>query len=321
MTSDAGRDRRVLLTGGTGFVGSHVASALVARGYEVRCTVRATSDTRWLDSLDVEMVELDVAGPRDADAALRGVGAVVHAAGLTRAPNEAEFLRVNAVGTERLAGEAAAAGVRRFVFISSLAARGPEGAEGPISPYGRSKAEAERRLAGLADRLELVVLRPGGVYGPRDSDLLPLFRMAARGLLVIPTSAAPLQPVFAEDVASATVRALAAPLPGEPLPLAERARYEWTDVGDLLERVVGRTVRVLRAPSSLFWAAGLTSELAARVTGSSPAMDRRRARDLSHHAWICDPGRAERALGWRAEVALPEGLERTVVWYREAGWL
>lgn len=316
-----GRGGAVLLTGGTGFVGSHMARALAARGHDVRCTVRATSDTRWLEPLELETVELDLARERGVEGALRGIAAVVHAGGLTRARDEAEFRRVNAGGTERLATAAAKAGVRRFVFISSLAARGPDGADGPVSSYGRSKAEAERRLARLSDRLELAVLRPGGVYGPRDSDLLPLFRMAARGLLVVPRSAAPLQPVFVEDVARAAVRALEAPPPARPLPVAERGRYAWPEVARLLARALGGRVRTVRAPSALFWAVGFASELAARLTGEPPAMDRRRARDLSRHSWTCDPAPTEGALDWRARVALPEGLERTAAWYREAGWL
>lgn len=311
----------ILLTGGTGFLGSHIADALVAAGHDVRCTVRRTSDTRWIDELPVATLELDLAGGSTAAAALEGVESLVHCGALTRARNEAEFLAVNAAGTERLARAAAEAGVRRFVFISSLAARGPDGAGGPVSPYGRSKREAERLLASLDGGMERVVLRPGGVYGPRDSDLLPLFGLAARGWIVVPRSSAPLQPVYVSDVVSAVIAALDRPVPRAPLAVAGEERARWNELARALARAVGRDARVLRVPAGVFWTAGLLSEVASRVTGRAPAMDRRRARDMSHHSWTCETEAAREALGWRPEVGIEEGLARTAAWYREAGWL
>ncbi|MDX1578038.1 MAG: NAD-dependent epimerase/dehydratase family protein [Gemmatimonadota bacterium] len=315
---------RILLTGATGFLGSHIAEALVEAGHGVRCSVRATSDTRWIDGLLVEKVELDLGAPETAGPAreaLDGVDVVVHCGGLTRARDEAEFLRVNARGTERLDGAEREAGVERFLLISSLVARGPDGADGPISPYGRSKREGERALERAGEGMEAVVLRPGGIYGPRDSDLMPLFAMAARGWIVVPRSEVPLQPVFVADVVSAVMAALEAPVPDRPIPVAGAERHGWDELAAALARAVGREGRVLRVPPPLFWAAGLLSELASRVTGRQPAMDRRRARDMSHHAWTCDIDPARRALGWEPEVGVDEGLERTAAWYRAEGWL
>ncbi len=322
-----------LLTGGTGFLGSHLAEAIVAAGHRLRCTVRPTSDTRWLDPLGVETVTLDLAAAASGDArgragalgALRGVGTLVHCGALTRARTEAEFMAVNATGTETLARTAVEAGVRRIVFISSLAARGPDGAAGPISPYGRSKAAAERALTAMAREadgsLELVILRPGGVYGPRDSDLLPLFRLADRGWVVVPRSRQPLQPVFVADVVTATVAALDAAPPPAPLPVAHPARHGWDELGEALRAAVGRSARLVRVPGAVFWTAGLVSEAAALLTRRAPAMDRRRARDMSHHRWTCDIAETRAWLGWEPRVDVREGMARTAAWYREAGWL
>lgn len=315
----------VLLTGGTGFVGSHIAEVLVSAGHRVRCTVRAGSDTRWLDPLGVETTALDLACGGDHREALRDVETVIHAAGLTQARDPALYHRVNAEGTGRLAREAASAGARRFVFVSSLAARGPDDAQGPVSPYGRSKREAEERLRSLSGEMRVTVLRPPGVYGPRDTDLLPLFRAAARGWLVAPRGEARLQPIYARDVARAVLAAFPAPeTPAAgfgPYPIAERARYGWSDVGAGLERALERRVRLVRLPAAVFETAGLAAEAAARLVGKSPILDRRRARDVARHRYTCDPEPAERALGWRAETPLAEGLARTAAWYRVQGWL
>lgn len=311
---------KTLLTGGTGFLGSHIAEGLVTAGHEVVCSVRRTSDTRWIDPLGLETVILDL-GADAAPDAVAGVEQVVHCGGLTRARSEAEFQRVNAGGTGALARAAAAAGVRRFVFISSLAARGPDGARGPISPYGHSKAEGERALAAVGGDMERVVLRPGGVYGPRDPDLLPLFKLAAKGWIAIPAGAPPLQPVYVDDVVRVTLAALAAPPPSAPLPVAHPARHGWPALALALAEAVGVDARIIEVPPAAFWTVGLLSELASRVTGTPPAMDRRRARDMSRHRWTADIAETRDLLEWEPRVDIRQGLARTAAWYREQGWL
>lgn len=288
----------------------------------VRCAVRSTSDARWIDRLRVEKTELDLRRPeRHAADALRDVETIVHCGGLTSARSEDDYHAVNAGGTERLARSALESGVRRFVFISSLAARGPDGYSGPISAYGRSKREAEERLAALSDRLDVVILRPGGVYGPRDRELLPMFRMAKRGFVIGPRGSVRLQPVFVEDVAQAVVRALSCEAGPCALPLAEEATHDWDDVARALGEGMGRSVKLVRLPSAVFWTAGLLGELGGRISRSPPALDRRRARDFSTHSWTCDPAPTTARLGWRAQVTLPEGLARTARWYRKHEWL
>lgn len=316
----------ILLTGATGFVGSHAAEVLRGAGAALRCTVRASSDRRWLRGLSVEVVGADLRDPDALEDALEGVESVVHVAGITRAPEPEAYRRVNVDGTERLARAAARRGIDRFVFVSSLAARGPDGAGGPVSAYGRSKREAEERLAdGAGGELpsEIVVLRPGGVYGPRDTDLLPLFRMARKGWLPVPTGARKLQPVYATDVASAVrAAATADPSPGfGPWPLVERESHPWSSVAAALEEALERPVRTFPVPSAALVAAGLFAETAGRLFGTTPRLDRRRARDLARHGWTADPAPSEEALGWRPVVGLAEGLRRTADWYRERGWL
>ena len=312
----------MLLTGATGFVGSHVARALVDAGYEVRCGVRASSSMRWISDLPVERAQLDLGGrPEDLSRAVKNVDLVVHAAGITRARRVEDYRSVNAGGTRMLADAALEAGVRRFVLISSLAARGPDGSGHPESAYGRSKLEAETHLRSLGGRMETVALRPAAVYGPRDTDLLPLFRMARRGWLPIPSGAGSLQPVYADDAARAVLAAARQPAGFGPFPVAEAALYTWEDIVAGLEDVLGRAVRAVRLPAAAFILAGRVAEWTARPFSAVPIFDERRMRDLAVHTWTCDTSVTERALGWRAEVPLFEGLERTARWYRQAGWL
>ena len=313
---------RVLVTGATGFVGSHVAHALVKAGYEVRCGVRASSSTRWISGLPVERVGLDMKGrAEDFSLAVENVDLVVHAAGITRARRAEDYHAVNAGGTRKLASAALGAGVRRFVLISSLAARGPDGRDHPESAYGRSKLEAEARLRTVDGQMEAVILRPAAVYGPRDTDLLPLFKMASAGFLALPSTANVLQPVYAEDVARAALAAARKAAGSGPFPVAEAARYTWEDVVAGLEKALGRNVRAVRLPPASFPLAGRAAEWAARAFSAVPIIDERRGRALAAHTWTCDVSETEAAFGWRAEVPLFEGLERTARWYRQAGWL
>lgn len=320
---------RVLLTGGTGFLGSHVAELLVEAGRDVRATVRATSDTHWLDPLPLETVVADLENPDALAGALAGVTDVVHVGGVTVAANPATFERVNTAGTLALAAAAGRAGVERFVFVSSLAARGPDGAEGPVSPYGRSKHTAERGLTSLIDAGEASyafrVVRPGGIYGPRDPDLLALFRMAARGFLVLPAVEGRLQPVHVDDAARSVVLALAAAEPGSadpgPLPVLADEIVTWTELGEVLEAAIGRSARVLRVPPAVFLAAGGAAEFAARLTGGTPKFDRRRARDLTLRTFTSEIETTRAAIGWTPMVSLRQGMAGTVAWYRERGWL
>lgn len=315
----------VLMTGATGFVGSRVAAAYAASDCTLRCTVRETSDTRWIDDLRVQLVQADLRAPGGLAGVLEGVDLVVHVAGITAAAEEETFYEVNTEGTLELAKAASEAGVGRFVYMSSLAARGPDDADeegdGPVSAYGMSKLAAEDRLRGFRDEMTVVVLRPGGVYGPRDTELLPLFRAASRGFLALPASDHLIQPVYVGDVARAAVLAGEAGEEFGPHPLVGRERCTWAEMADVVEEAVGRRVRRLRLPPAAFTAAGAVAEWVGGRLGGAPAFDRRRARDLASNQWTADPTAARRPLGWRPHVSLPEGLRRTVRWYRDQGWL
>jgi len=314
--------RRVLITGATGFLGSHVAALWVKSGHRVRCTLRSTSDTRWLEGLDVERVEWDAREGERLDAALRGIDTVVHVAGVTRAPRREDYFRVNATGAGRLAEAAASAGVSRFVLVSSLAARGPDGGTGPVSAYGESKRRGEDLVRLFESRMEVVILRPGGIYGPRDTDLFPLFDTASKGWLVAPAGSPPLQPVYVTDVARLTVAAGTVTQAGVgPYPVAEPGRYGWSEVREGLAAALGRRVRGVRLPKAIFILAGIIAEAGARLTGTDPVLDRRNAVDLSRHGWTCDTTPTCDAFGWEAEVALRDGLALTADWYRRVGWL
>ena len=321
--------RTALVTGGTGFVGIHVVDVLLEAGYRVRCTVRKSSRLRWLEGKPVELVELDLV-EGDASDAVADVSAVFHFAGLTRGSGR-ELNAANYEATRALvAACASAARERRVVFCSSQAAAGPslqgerrreEDPPLPTTDYGRSKLAAERAVL-EAEGVEPVVLRPAAVYGPRDEDTLPYFKMAAHGVIVIPgIRERVVQIVHARDVAQAALAAVESPgAAGGTFFVAHPDALTWRELAQAIARAVGRRVLPVRVPSPVLRAVGgLASALgAARRPGQ---LDLRRARDLSELDWTCSVERAQEVLGWSPEYGAEPGLRDTADWYRSQGWL
>lgn len=333
MYADRALTGPVLITGATGFVGSHVAERLARSGATVRALVRRTSDTRRLHALGVELIEGGLADEDSARRAVQGVAAIVHLGALTRARTEAEYQRVNAEGTAMLVRAAVSTDPRprRFVYLSSLAAVGPpvdgkpvrpEDPARPITAYGRSKRIGETACLDAADVLDVAVLRAPAVYGPGDRDLYTFFRLASLGVLPMPNGPArPLQLVHVDDLVDAVVRALAAPAGTGIVHIAEERAYAWEQVARMVADAVGSRARLVRIPAVVFRACAAASEGFASITRSATIFNRDKARELLAPGWLCETEEAFRRLGFRARIALPEGLTRTADWYRNEGWL
>jgi nucleoside-diphosphate-sugar epimerase len=312
---------RVLVTGATGFLGSHIAEVLVQQGFTVRATVRPSSSTKWLENLTLEKVNVSFNNEADLQRACEGVDVVVHNAGITRAKNDAEFFEVNTNATERLAKAAIKAKVSRFIFISSLEARGPDGFTTAISAYGKSKLEAEQRLTNLQNEIEMIFLRPAGVYGPRDTDLLTLFQVAKYGFLTVPATDGKLQPVHGRDVAEAVLAAINSKAQLGPFDVAAPQTYSWQDMASALESAMNKKLRVLNIPKEVFLGAGYASEGFSKLLNQAPKLDRRRAKSLAYYSYTCDTTPFKNTYGWQARISLQEGLTETAAWYKQRGWL
>jgi nucleoside-diphosphate-sugar epimerase len=312
---------RVLVTGATGFLGSHIAETLVKQGFTVRCTVRPSSSTKWLENLELEKVNVNFNDEASLQTACQGVDVVIQNAGITRAKSDAEFFEVNTHATERLANAAIKAKVSRFIFISSLEARGPDGFDTAISAYGKSKLEAEHRLTNLQNDIEMILLRPAGVYGPRDTDLLTLFQLAKYSFLTVPATNGRLQPVHARDVAEAVLATINGKAQVGPFDISEAHTYSWQDMGQMMEVALGRKLRVLKIPREIFLGAGYASETVSKLLNQAPKLDRRRAKSLAYYTYTCDTTPFKEAFGWQARISLQDGLAETAAWYKKQGWL
>jgi nucleoside-diphosphate-sugar epimerase len=323
-------DLKAAVTGATGFVGSHLVEALVARGDGVTALVRQPARAEALRALGCRLVE---GGLGDGDARLALVDeadVVFHVAGLVAARSEAEFLRVNRDGTADLAATAARAGLGRLVLVSSLAVTGPSGpgrpvdevsGAGPVTAYGRSKRAGEEavRAAGVA----FTIVRPPAVYGPRDRGFLPLFRMAARGVVpLLDDGGRELTLVHAADLARALVAAATGQATlGGTYHAGHAERVTQRALAEAVSRAVGRPARCVRLPAPLVRRVLSVAGAAARAFGRAPLLDGDKANELLAPGWACSSEALRRDAGWAADIPLERGLTDTARDYRQAGWL
>jgi nucleoside-diphosphate-sugar epimerase len=323
----------VLITGATGFVGSHLVEALSALNTRIRALVRPSSNTSGLKARGVEVVVGSFDDSKSLLKAAEGQHVVVHLAALTRARSEAEYREVNGAGTRALLSAVAASGERgrRFVYLSSLAAVGPAingrpveriDTPHPLTAYGRSKLEGEVAAQDAAYGVRPIILRAPAVYGPRERDLYSYFRMASLGILPAPTGPdRPVQLIHVHDLAAALVKAIEAPSASGVYHVAENRGYAWSEVAQLIAKAVGRRAWEVRIPAALVEAAAAASEWGAAMIGSSTIFNRDKARELLAEGWLCETEAARKELGFQALIPLPEGLALTAEWYRNNGWL
>ncbi len=306
-------DATLAITGATGFVGSAVLDAALEAGLAVRALTRSDQPPRqgvtW------------VRGTLEDEGALarmcEGADAVIHIAGLTNTPDPAMFDGANVNGTARVIAAAKAGGVGRFVFVSSLAAREPK-----LSAYGASKARAETLVeaSGGAGGLDWTIVRPPGVYGPRDTDYLEMFRTAKLGFVPLPPGGASsiihvhdLAQLLVKLVQQTSLRMIYEPDDGR------EGGWGHRELARAIGRAVGRSA--VFAPHLPAAALGFAAKADRLLRGDRAKLTADRVGYMVHPNWVSRFDRAVPEAIWRPGIAGEEGLRMTVDWYRAQGWL
>lgn len=325
---------RAVVTGGAGFIGSHLVEALVARGDEVICVERPGASRRWIEGLPITIVET---GIEDVSALARhfdGADAVFHLAALTQARSPTEYYGVNTEGTARVlqAAAAHAGSAPRVILVSSLAALGPcrngerlspDSVPFPVSHYGNSKLLAEMAVHAYADRVPGAILRFPTVYGPRERGVLKLFQLVRRGVaLTVGRWDREVSVLYVRDAVRGLIAAATQePAAGRTYCLAHPQPVTWAEFARSVGRAVGRRPVLVSVPRSVARAVAATAEVCSRLRNEAATLNRERVREMAQPRWVCDPSRAIAELGWRPQIAVNRGVEETAQWYREAGWI
>jgi nucleoside-diphosphate-sugar epimerase len=324
---------KVLLTGASGFVGSHILDSLRARGIPTALLLRPASNRRFLKEhlVAVEVRTGSITESASLAGAMSGITHVIHCAGCTRAVRQAEFDEINHIGTRNVVTALnGSSSVTRLVHISSLAVAGPatpanpareSHTPAPISVYGKSKLAGELEVRNLC-RADYTVLRPPAVYGPRDDGFLSLFKAVKLHLLPRTNATQALSVVFVRDLAESVVKCLDLPgVVGKTYFVANREIVTGRLMAHEIAASMQRWTLPLPMPPVLLWPVCLFEQMRSRLTGKASLLGLQKFAELRAPGWVCDPGLFEKETGCHCTTTLKAGISEALGWYRHHGWI
>lgn len=325
---------KILVTGGTGFIGSHLVEALLKRGDQVRCLLRKTADLKWLKGLPIEIAYGDCSDEISLREAVKEIEQVIHLAGITKAVKEKTYFEINALGTKNLIQACLDNNprLRKFTYLSSQAAAGPcrngnkkkesDQCE-PISPYGQSKRMGEELALAHAQELPLLILRPCAVYGPRERDIYTFFKLVSKR--VKPCLFGEDQHIslcYVDDIIQAILLGTRSQEPsGEIFFLSDGQDYRLGEVGDIMAQAMGVNAICIRVPVWVITGMASFSEYFSKLSRKPPLLNKGKVEEVVQKNWVCDITKAKTALGFQPNISLLEGAKLTFEWYKKEKWL
>ena len=328
----------ILITGASGFIGSFIVEEALRQGFETWAAVRGSSSRQFLTDERIHFIELNLSSEEQLKEQLRGhqFDYVVHAAGVTKCLNKADFHRINTEGTQNLvrAIQALKMPLHRFVYISSLSIMGAireqqpyteilESDEAkPNTAYGRSKLEAEQWLDTVED-LPYVILRPTGVYGPRERDYFMMAKsIQSHTDFAVGYKQQDITFVYVTDVVQAVFLACEKGVTGRRYFLSDGEVYQSSTFSNLIRKELGNPwwIRVT-APIWVLRIVTFIGEYVGHLTGKVTALNNDKYNIMRQRNWRCDIKPAQQELGYEPKVKLEEGVRHSIKWYKDNGWL
>ena len=330
---------KILITGASGFIGSFIVEEALRRGFETWAAVRKSSSREWLKDKRINFIELNLSSKAQLVEQLKGKAFdyVVHAAGVTKCLNKADFRRINTEGTKNLVDALIETGMplKRLVFVSSLSVFGAIREQQPYeeiresdvpqpnTEYGRSKLAAEQYLDSLGSRIPYIILRPTGVYGPKEKDYYIMAKsIKQHSDFAVGYRQQDITFVYVEDVVQAIFLALEKGENGRKYFLSDGQVYQSATFSKLIHEALGRPWWIrLTVPEWVLRIVTFCGEYTGRMTGKVTALNNDKYNILRQRNWRCDIEPARKELGYEPKVMLDEGVKRTIRWYQEHGWL
>ena len=325
---------KVLITGATGFVGSHAADRLLANGHSVRALVRGSSNLKWLEGKDIETVKGNLEDPDSLKEALKGIEGVIHIGGVTAAKTKKEFYRHNHIATRGLleATKRFGENVERFVLISSQTAGGPsldgkpvteETPPHPITTYGKSKLAAEIESREFRENFPVTILRLPAIYGPRDSAILSFFQTVnSRIKPLIGFQEKFINLAHAYDIAQGIELGLIRPeAKNRTFYIGSEIQYGWRELSNLAAEIMGKKGIFVPIPHVAVSAIAGAAEFFSMFKKKPSVLNWEKRLDITQASWTCSIERAQRELGYAPKVGIKEGFAETIEWYKQHRWL
>jgi len=324
----------VLVTGGAGFIGSHLIEHLIENGYNITCLVRKEDDKRWIKDKNINLIYGDCTRKESLKNVISNdTDYIFHLAGIMRASDPQEYFKVNFEGTKNLVETCIEKRIKlkRFIYVSSVAASGPSGKNSilketdkprPVTDYGRSKAMSENYLREKSKFLPFTILRPTLVYGPRNyRTIFSYFKFVSKGLKPMIGDGRS-NVIFVKDLARIMlISAKSQKTVNETYFLGEEKIYSFEEIADIIAQVMGKKPITIRFPIFSMFIIGALLQSYATLTRTQPLFDLRRAHDLKYRYWMCDTSKLVKHLGPLSLCSFREGVRVTVEWYRQEGWI
>ena len=330
---------KILITGASGFIGSFIVEEALRRGFETWAAVRKSSSREWLKDERINFIELNLSSKEQLKEQLKDkvFDYVVHAAGVTKCLNKQDFRRINTEGTKNLVDALLEVKMplKRLVFVSSLSVFGAIREQQPYeeiresdkpqpnTEYGRSKLAAEQYLDSLGSRIPYIILRPTGVYGPKEKDYYIMAKsIKQHSDFAVGYRQQDITFIYVEDVVQAIFLALEHGENGRKYFLSDGQVYQSATFSKLIHEALGRPWWIrLTVPEWVLRIVTFVGEYTGRLTGKVTALNNDKYNILRQRNWRCDIEPARKELGYEPKVMLEEGVKRTIKWYQEHGWL
>jgi nucleoside-diphosphate-sugar epimerase len=325
---------KAFITGATGFVGSHLADRLIDNGFEVYCLKRKTSSLKWLEGKKVNYVDGDLFSNDVLENTIKDMDYVFHIAGVVKSKTVEGFEKGNNLATKNIIEITYKVnpGIKKFIYISSLASCGPNPDEKPIdenyipkpiTTYGITKRKSEEEVLKYKDKLNVVILRPPAIFGPRDPEILVYFKTFSKGLnSVIGFKEKYLSLIYVEDLVTGILLAATKEFPsGEIFFICSDKPYNWNDIGSVTAKILGRKAIKLRVPHSIVFTVGGIAQFFSIFSSKAATLNIEKCRDITRERWVCSNKKAKEILGFNEKYTLEESFKKTIDWYKQSNWL
>lgn len=322
---------KVFITGGTGFIGSHLIDYLLKKGFEVFALVRNLNNLKWLKGQNINFLKGDLFSipPLPSD-----ISFVFHLAGLTKASKLAQYYTVNQQGTASLFQSLISQKIfpNKIIFLSSIAASGPslndkavneDDTPRPVSPYGLSKLKGEKEALKYKEEFNIILLRAAAVFGPRDREFLHYFTPVKKGILpAVKYSQGLLSLCYVKDLVRALYLCTQKEIKsGEIINIADSRPYYYEEMGITAGQIMGKNLIKVALPLPIVYLWALFSEVGGVISKKLTTFNRYKFKEIKQKNWIADTQKAEEKLSFRTQYSLEEALRETIQWYIQNHWL
>ncbi|PKL87906.1 MAG: NAD(P)-dependent oxidoreductase [Ignavibacteriae bacterium HGW-Ignavibacteriae-2] len=323
-----------VVTGGSGFVGSHLVDLLIEKGHKVKCIVRESSDLKWLNDKPVEIIKCGLFDKTALKEVLIDADYLYHVAGVVKSKYEEGYFSGNVETTRTLLETLLELNskIKRILIVSSQTAAGPSGTEkaitedvkpSPITTYGRSKLEQEKVALDFSDKLPITIVRASAVYGERDTEIYLIFKTYHQGLMtLVGFNEKKVSLVHVNDLVNGIYLAATNENSKNQIYfISSKEYYTWPQVSGVIAKAMGKKAINLRIPHFLVYIVAAIAQFFALFSKKAATFNLEKARDFVQTYWTCDISKAEKELGYVPKISLEDGLKRTIDWYRKMKWL